>query len=474
MNLLVKKFGPLAAMLLSALLVISCEDPGKIGLIVNAENGVISTHYQDIVLPTSVVQFNPRNTLEARSIQAGQYFNPDFGLITSKSYTQLSLDLIIPPESNAEFQSFEMEISFASLIGDVPDNSETQQIDIYQLADDIDTTIAHTRLDEMPLMPDRLGTWIFAPKRNDTIQTDTVFTLPLDNMVGADLFEKLKAGDPIFDSDAAFNAYFKGVGLVPTNDNTNIFQVDPDKMFFIIKYNEFNSDGTPIERTYEMRVGNFGFYHIDSDKSGTPLSGISPDNTDFTPPDDYRYLQYGTLMAIRADLTPFYELTDTLDNMIINKAVLSITGVKQYGEFQKPPTFLQTYFTNETNQWPIVDDIGRIDSSQVGVNFIMLQKDDSAIPVPPGAYNLPQSTFYDPTNYRYDVNMSIFLQNLYSGNYHDINEPFIEEKGKIFLFGESDVLFAQKTSSHVLTTPLAVHKDSIRLRIHYTIPIQVK
>ena len=72
MNLLVKKFGPLATVLLSALIAISCEDPGRIGLIVNANNGVISTHYQDLVLPTTMVQFDPRKTSESNSIQSGQ------------------------------------------------------------------------------------------------------------------------------------------------------------------------------------------------------------------------------------------------------------------------------------------------------------------------------------------------------------------------------------------------------------------
>ena len=471
MNLLAKKFGPLILVILSALMVISCEDPGKIGLIVNADNGIIATDYQDIVLSTSVVQFNPRKTLESKSIQAGQYYNPDFGTITSKSYTQLGVTPTISVAENAQYKSFELAISFASLIGEDLVNSETQQIDIYRLAEPIDTTTNYTRLDELDLMPTRLGTWIFAPLRNDTLQddSDTTFILQLDDIVGEELFQKLKSNDPVFDSEAAFNEYFRGIAFVPAGNNKNIFQMDASRLIFVLRYNEFNSDGTPIERSYDLLIGRYGFHHIDSDKAGTPLSGITPDNTDFYPGNDYRYLQYGTLMAIKADIRPVYKLLDTLGFMIVNKAELFIDDVKQYGDYMVPPAFLQVYFTDSiTNQWPVVDDIGRLDSGSIGQNFVMLQDEEKF--APPGFYGSPLSTFYDPDNHNYRFNMSVFFQNYYNGDFYDENLPFLEEQGHIFIFGESDVLLPQGKGSHVFSTPLAVPKNNIRLRIYYTIP----
>lgn len=470
MNLLVKKFGPLTVILLSALIAISCEDPGRIGLIVDGNNGVISTHYQDIVLSTAVVQFDLRKTSESKSIQAGKYTNPDFGVVTSKAYTWLRPSTVIVPEPTAEYTSFEVKISFTNFIGETPQNSETQQISLYQLAEEIDPATEYNRLDELAISPSPLGVWNFAPKVNDTIQVDSTYIVVLDDVIGQDLFQKLKNEDPIFEDESAFNAYFKGVAIIPTLGNIDLFQFNADQITFSINYNEFNSDGTPIEQSYDMFISTTGFYHLDSDRTGTPISGINPDNTDYFPSDDYRYLQYGTLMALRADLTPFYELTDTLNNLIINKAEIYLGGVKQYGDDFQPPSFLQVYFTNETNEWPIVDDVGRFDTTQVGVHFIMLQEEGTQ--APPGVYVAPQNTFYDQNDFNYRVNMSIFLQNLYSGNFHSESEPFLEEKGQIFIFGETNILTPQKSTSHVLSTLMAVHKDSIRLRIHYTIPTE--
>ena len=450
---------------------ISCEDPGRIGLIVNSDNGVISTHYQDMVIPASMVQFNLRKTEESTAVQAGRYTNPDFGIVSSMTYSQLHLAIVLQPAPDAEYVSFEVELGFNSFIGEDPGNNIMQSIDVYQLAEELDTLASYNRLDTVALNPAPLGTWVFAPKVNDVVQTDTSYIVTLDDAVGEDLFQKYLDGNPIFDSDAAFNAYFKGVAFVPTLDTKEVFQISVNTTTFRLNYNEFNSDGTPINRMFEMFIGSTGFYHIDSDITGTPISGIQPDNNEFDPGDNYMYLQYGTLMAIRGDLTPFYALTDTLENMIINKAEIYIGGIKQYDGSYDPPTFLQVYFTDETNVWPVVDNIGRYDTTQVGVNFIMVQ--DELDFVPPGAYYSPLSTFYNADDFNYRMDMSVFFQQLYSGDYLSASQPFLEEKAQIYIFGETDPLFPQNTGSSILSTPMAIHKDSIRLRIHYTIPTTI-
>jgi len=481
MNLLVKKLRPLAAVLFSALLAISCEDPGRIGLLINADNGVISTHYQDVVIPTSMVQFEIRKTTNSRILQAGQYFTPDYGRVTTKTYTQIGIPTVDPPVAASVYTSFEMSISFTSLNGSTPFNNEVQTIEVYQLAQEIDTTYDYNRLDELGLNPIPLGTWNVIPMIEDTLRSDSVYVIALDDVVGQDLFEKFKAGDPVFVDNGAFAAYFKGLAFVPGGNNVDIFQIDNNEFKLTINYTEQNSDGTDIERSYDQRIRTFGFYHLDADITGTPFSSISPDNTDFDSNDGYRYLQYGTMMAIRADISSIYLLMDTLENIIINKAELSLAldPIKEYGDYLKPPPFLEVYFTKESApgsqiwEWPIIDDVGRYDTTQVGVNFVMLQDEQvSTPPPPPGVYSVPALSYLDPETNRYGINLSWFLQNQYGGGFHDESEPYIEETGQIFIFGESNVLIPQRTNTQALATPMTIHQDSIRLRIYYTIPIQ--
>jgi hypothetical protein len=467
MNLLVKKFWPLAFVLLAAVFAISCEDPGKIGLIINEENGIISTYYKEMVVPTSVVQLNPRKTSESVTLQVGSYISNDFGAITSKSYSQLTPSIFVQPNANAVYVGFEMTVGFQLVTGPDPQNSELQTVSIYQLAEEIDTTKTYLRTDELGL-GSKLADWEFAPIINDTLQTDSVYTLALSNTIGVDLFNKLRDGDPIFQNSRLFNEYFKGIAFIPTATSKNIFLLDRTKIRITLKYNEFNSDGAPIERTYTINGSSNSFFYLDSDKSGTALSGIAADNTSFYPANGYRYLQYGTLMALRADLTPFYDLTDTLNNVIINKAEIVIAPIGPYTEYDAPPSFLQVYFTNDDNDWPIVDNVGRYDSSTVGENFIMLQEDGAG--VLPGAYGFPQSTFFNEDDNSYRIDISLFFQNLYSGNFTSVEQPFLEEQAQVFIFGETDVLLPQRTTTQVLTNNLVVHSDSIRLKIHYSVP----
>jgi hypothetical protein len=115
-----------------------------------------------------------------------------------------------------------------------------------------------------------------------------------------------------------------------------------------------------------------------------------------------------------------------------------------------------------------VDEIGRVDPALAGLNFIMLQDEKNF--VPPGEYRSPLKTSYDTLDAKYNVNISRFLQDLYAGYFHSVSEPYVEEQAQVYFFGESNVNTPQSSTSHLVTTTLAVPKDSIRLKIHYTIP----
>lgn len=467
MNLLVKKLRLPGLVLLAAVLTISCEDPGKIGLIVDQDNSALSTYFKEVVLPSHVVQFNPRKTSESQNTQAGTYTSPDFGVVTAKSYAQLSPSLFIQPNDNAVYTGFEMDLGFDGIEGELLESQQIQMVSIYQLAEPIDTTINYTRTDEL-LLGTKLGDWEFTPMVDDTLRTDSTYTIPLDDVIGQDLFNQLQQGSPIFDSDAAFNAYFNGIAFTPGAVTKEIIHIYRPATRLIIHYDEFNTEGTAVPRTYTLSLGSHGFYHITSDLSGTPLDGITADNTAFDPIDDYRYLQFGTMMAIQVDLTPFYDITDTLDYMIVNKAEIVLDQPKTNLANVEMPSLMYAYFTDSTYAWPVTDTSGRYDTTSIGSYIILLQ--DESLNIKPGVYGFPNKIEYDENDDNFTINISLFFQNLYAGNFTDESLPFLEEKGQILIFGPTDVLSPQKTNSHTNTSSLAIPKDRIRLRLHYTLP----
>jgi len=471
MNLWARRVGWAALAALPMVCFNSCEDPGSIGLNVDPQANNIGSFFKELDLPTSVVQFNPRRTTEANSIQAGKYLSLDFGTITSRSYTQLAVVNVPSISDTAVFTGFDLSLQFDNVIGQPLLSGEDQEILIYQLATDLDTLGDYTRLSDADLMPSPLGSIIFAPSLNDTLQTDSLYTVPLDDVFGADLFEKLKNGDNIFDSNKAFNDYIHGLAFLPGVNAKVIFQFNILTLRLNIHYNEYNSDGTPVDRFYSMGIGPINFYHIDADASTTPISNLQANNTDFFPPNDMRYLQYGTLIALKIDLSPFFGLSDTIQNLVINKAEVDVGPLEPFSENMNPPDVLNAYFTDASNQWPIVvDTSSRYNPAEVGRFHVMLQRDDGL--VQPGSYSFPQSITYDDNDRMYHISMSFFLQALTSGKFHNPSSPYIEEQGKLYLFGGTDVILPQKRNSHKLTSGFVVSKSNIKLNLHYSIPQQ--
>lgn len=462
MNLLVKKLWQPIAIILAAIVVISCEDPGRIGLIIDEDNAILKTAFHDVALTANVVQFNPRKTSETANLQVGNYDSPYFGKITTKCYMQLSPGLFVDPAANAEYLRAEMTIGFTEITGPAPIDFLEQGIAIYQLAEPIDSTVTYTRIDERTLGP-LMAEWDFAPLYDDTLRTDSTYILAVNDAVGADIFTKMKEDPSIFEDEADFNAYFNGIGFVGKSNSSHIFDLERPRIKITIYYNEFNSEGNPVERDYSINISSNGFYHITSDVAGTALGGIVADNSDYTPTDDNIYLQFGTLMAIRTDIQPFYDITDTIENLVLNKAEIVIGKVKPGTEYDRPPNILHVYFTDDINTWPITD---QSDSATAGSNFITLQEQRGDQFVPPGIYGFTQNNFYDPDSLTYNIEMSYFFQNLYSGEY----ASSLEEEGQLLIFGESDAVFPNRSDSHSEVSSLVVNKDSIRLRLYYSYP----
>lgn len=460
MNLLARKIGLIAGLLLSSIFIISCEDPGEIGLNIDPDNGIVVTRYYETVLPTTMVQLDPRETYQSPAVQAGKYTDPDFGTVVTKTFSRLNLTNAKPTlAETAAFKEFVLDISFGSIYGDRPVSGGKSTIHIYQLQDELDTAGSYTRLSELPYdEANPLATWDFYPVLNDTLRADSVYQIPVSTTVGRDLFDKLKEGDPIFDSNDSFNAYIRGIAIVPDDNNNSIFFINSGNFRFRLRYSQLNSEGEEVESEIGFNLLGERFFYLDSDKTGTPLEGITADNSDFTPTTDYLYSQLGTLVALKIDFSAFYNIADTLDYMILNKAEITVGRVEEFNDEKAPFNEMNAYFTGDNNFWP--------EKSPDGSEFVTVQRESP--PFPPGNYGLPQPIEFDSARL-YNVELSYFLQNLHAGKFENVGSG-LEKETTIFLLPETDVLRPEVFPVFSRTNQFKVHKDSVRLKIHYTIP----
>ena len=448
--------------LLASLFFVSCEDPGKIGLNINPDSGVILTKYKELILPSTQVQFDPRSTLNSFSFQAGKYSDPDFGTVSSKSYAWLGIDSSVPSlHETAKYGSISLSIQFSSIYGSEAENKEIESFDFYQLAGDIIPGSDYTRVDEI-LLGNPIGALDLMIQENDTLTIDSVFTIDLADEVGQAIFAKLAANDGTFDNDTLFNSYFKGIAIVPNTSNNKIIQFNPSSFKIELNYNETNADGEVLDRTYRFTLGSMKFFNLTSDLSGTPLNGILADNKDFIPSNDFRYLQSGTMISLKIDYNPLMEFMDTIENLSVQKAYLSVGDIPINQPGSAIPPSLVGYFTDENNKWPIItgSDADRNET------YVTLQTEL----VPPTIYSNPQDISLGASDtLSYEATMSTFIQHLHGGGYNTSDTP-LEQGGNLLLYTSSSIAGGASSPSHTVTNYFKVHKDSIKIKMYYSVP----
>ena len=477
MNLLVKKLKVLALVVLMPLLLISCEDPSEIGLNVNASNSVLLTKYKEFVLPSSQVQFNPRSTTNSTSIQAGSYTSPDFGTVTSSTYSWLGVQQTTPIlNSNAAYDSIKISVRFSTFYGSEAVDNEVASFNVFQLAENIVPEFQYTRIDELAL-GQQLGTMDVLLQVNDTLKSDSLFTFSLNDTFGQSIFDKLKANDGTFDDDIVFNAFFKGIAIIPNSLNNKIIQFNTTSFAVKLYYHEVNASGDDVSRTYRLDLGRKGFYHLDSDLGVTSLSGIMPNNTDFIPSTDFRFLQSGTMVGLKLNYSSMLDFLDSIrneteSNLIVQQALLTIGSVSENLPGQAYPLNLVGYFTDVNNIWPAqTDQISTSDTTSV---FVTLQNDlvpsaSVTVPMTAGEYYSPQEIVPDQNDLHvYKASMTTFVQNMFNGEFYTSKTP-LEQRGEMILFPPSSISDPQSTPSHTQTHHFTVHKDSIKVKLYYSV-----
>jgi hypothetical protein len=89
---------------------------------------------------------------------------------------------------------------------------------------------------------------------------------------------------------------------------------------------------------------------ISIDRSATELAGLTQPNQEFIPVNqDKRYVQSGAPVCVKLDLSKFLEFSDTIENLVINSAELSISNIDDPGA-NDPPRSLFLQVLDEQNK----------------------------------------------------------------------------------------------------------------------------
>lgn len=278
--------------LFSALLLVSitaCNKDISLSLDNSKDESMGIVPIDTIQVNASTYQLDDVPTSGTGIILVGKNANEITGSVSATSYMRLGIGDItagsIP--TTAQYDSITFVIKPNKYF--YGDTTKTQTIAVHEVTEQITLKEVNSGsdLNEKPVFvtgaaiynnqkfaydPNALGTKAFKPFVK---QLDSV-SIKLDNNLGSKLFTYIKDGNAAISSNDNFAEFFKGVALVPGNNNTAVIGYS-DTVTMKIHYNFVNDEGFKESKAASFTLGNkaYQFNNVEGDRTGTKFSTLS-------------------------------------------------------------------------------------------------------------------------------------------------------------------------------------------------------
>jgi len=393
----------------------SCKDP-NIGLTPEEQ---IGTHFTDtFTIKSSIILIDSIKTSNTDYLLVGEYDDPKFGIVKTESYAQVQ-----PAQFNTEFgtnrvlDSIVLYLDTAYFYGD---RNNVQTIEIYQLDDTVYSECTGNtcyNFNKVAYGTTLLGTKSFTPSALNT----NILNIKLSDQIGNEL---LSLDSALLDSTEFINNEFKGVALVPKNSGLicgfTISALTNNSAMILYYQNEIEDS---IELKFQINTAGARFNHIESDRSGLPISfphihstfpldihihsqnvsipiesltntnEISTDQTN-----EECYLQAGIGIKTKIEFPYLDIFKDIVGDVAINKAELVITPVSGSTSQYAPPVSL---FLFEADGINIKKTQGQIIDNNI-FNFVLYNSNDQT-------YNFLISTYLQTMLYKAELNNGLII-----------------------------------------------------------------
>lgn len=240
--------------------------------------------------------------------------------------------------SNAVFDSLNLVLRPNAARYVYGDSTAVQQISAYRLTETLETRTIDNSINGEPVpayvtgaaifgdqtfahAPEALGTVRFVPRWENV---DTV-SMRLSDVLGKEFFTKIRNSDVDFNSASNFQEYFKGITLIPDDENTAIVGFQ-DTVELRINYSYVGSDGfTKTDyKVIERGNDNLQYNAFQADRSGTLYADLKVGQSVSTQETEGEsFIQAGSGVATAISFPALREFLQR-DGIAINKAELEI------------------------------------------------------------------------------------------------------------------------------------------------------
>ena len=440
--------------LFTLIVVASCDKDMNVMLDNSATGNVGVTLVDSFTVNTATTQLNNLPSANQGVLLVGRSTNPNLGSISASSYFRIGFSRIsndIP--TTARFDSLNLIIKPATANNYVGDTSATQTLHVHRVTEDITTQTAKPQFPNQAIPFYVTGTTLFndqtfdydpqpigsstfrpSPSRLDSVN------IRLADAIGQDFFDKVRTGATQFSSNDNFIEYFKGLVLVPAENNSTVIAFS-DTVEMRINYSYPGTDGhrQHNSKTLSIVQPNFQYNHIVADFTQTVFEGLNKNEALATSETaGLTYVQAGSGTVAKLSFPTLKEFLQD-ENIAINKAELIIETTSKVNPTYPVPNSLMLLVA---------------DKDGVPVSFL-----EDAYAQRKGE---PQQAIYVPAkemgqNGSYSFNLLFFLQQLRSSQQFD-NSSF-------YLSNSAPSLYRTLNTAEIATEN---GKPKIKLNILYT------
>lgn len=457
MTLWVRRYG---LILVLALLTFACEEPGEIGLELNPENGAFVARYNEIKIPTSIIEyedilsdnstridiFTQQPTADGRLL-TGDYSTQDFGRFQSKAFSSIYLSLsgFNPDDDDFIFDSLVLSIKVDYLYGEQGNFTGNKKILVHELDEEIKIDSVYLTKNSTSYIEEQIGEFNIdiSDFDNDTTRVDTVFTTRLSDELGLRLLDKAKTDPLTYDNNIEFRKFFNGIALVSDEGNGVVAGIHAENPSTFMRLYIHNSQDTTsfsfIMQGWDTVGANITRYYnnITLDKSGSPIEGIPDYYTDYQTSNGFSYIQASSGIFTKLNIGSYLNFLDTIDHLVINRAEL-IIPVENYNDYLEPSGSgaLDLYISDIDNKFVEGIDTIRNSITYATIGRILFSKDE----------NENKGQFVG--------NVTDYIQSLTSGTSSDT----------LLLVGQTSLW-----NSVINVNQMVTLKDDIKLNIYYSV-----
>ncbi len=489
MNLWVKRVA-LGLTVAVALFFFACLDEENILGFPN-QNKKFKIAYIEIPVESSVLLFDSLRTTNyaadpIKRLLVGSYTDPVFGAVEAEAYTQLvPSNTSRVKEDGAIFMSASLQLNF-DLYHYGTEGITNETFVVHELTEKLtyrnqndyysNRSVAY---DPIPLGEASLD---LSAQRLDTMvnkrDTAVTITIPLPEVYGTELFGLWNSTSDSFSDFEKFSGIVKGLAIVGDNNQKVIGFSTGSNSKVIVEYRT----GTDT-LTYDFFFANgVSASKITMDRSASVLAGLTQPYQEFTPSNPAKlYIQSGSPVVTKLDFSKFLEFSDTIDNLIINSAELSISNIDDPGIYDPPNSlFLQVLKNN--NRLKVMDTVSTSVQAVQDTADLLLYA-NSAFTLTNGFQGIPNievstsgvfsvvgdtqrqlaQLFYDADDKAYTGFFSLFMQ--------ELAQKETNADGKEKTRFSNFVLYPGNPNAGKSVNRVSFNKSSMKLKIYYTVPI---